>query len=222
MDTTVCLNVVRHPAIPVLRGHETWEQFIDPAFNRANDDIDPVDGPAGVAAAILRLLLDRERPLRIRHSPTVRARKGADLFAEELSKVYGVEVKEDEALAELLYRRDRLWSREDHDRLSGIAWQERMQHFYRPILEDGAPAAPSGRRRILSNLASLRETLATGGLVNHLWVSHGLVMPFIYLGLVDQLSAEEWTLERALGVGRFAYAAGFHLRVPIRAPTPAP
>jgi len=67
---TVCLNVIRHPVITVRRGHETYDQRLDPAFRVANDDIHPVDGPAGIHAALPHLLLDAGRALTKRQRPS--------------------------------------------------------------------------------------------------------------------------------------------------------
>ena len=116
VDAIICLNLVRHPALQTARGRETYDQFCDPAFHAANDDIHPVEGAAGVAAAVPRLLLDPGRPLHIRHSPTVRARKGAELFAALLRTDDEVSITADPALAELDYDRRLTWTREEHER----------------------------------------------------------------------------------------------------------
>lgn len=218
IEPTVCLNVVRHPVIPVRRGRETYDQRLNPVFRYFNDAIHPVDGPAGVAAAVPRLLLDRGRPLCIRHSPTVRTRRGAEIFAELLGGEYEVHVTEDPALAELDYDPALLWTREEHGR-PDFNRARRLERFFRPMLVDDHPAAPGGHRAMAQAIAALRRVVATAGPVNHLWVSHGLVMPFIYMGVVEGLAPEAWTLERALAIGAADYATGFHVRVPLPPPS---
>lgn len=220
MTATLCLNMVRHPAIPVLRGAETYEQWCDPAFWAVNDDINPVEGPAGVAAAVSRLLLDPGRPLHIRHSPTRRTRKGAELFAGYLGAEYDVRIEADSALAELDYERHLTWTREEHESPT-FRGRRRLERLYRPMLVDDDPAFPAGHQRLCAAVANLRRVLATEGLVNHLWVSHGLVMGLLRLGVVENVPASEWTMERIFANGVFDYAAGFHLRVPVLTGAPA-
>ena len=214
MTETVCLNVVRHPALPVARGQETYDERVDPAAWAANDDIHPTDGPAGVDAAVPRLLLDPGRPLHIRHSPTVRTRKGAELFAERLRATYDIRLTEDAALAELEYDRRLTWTREEHES-PAFGRMERVERLYQPMLADDHLAFPGGHQRLRAAIAALQHVLATEGLVNHLWVSHGLMIPFIWFGVVEKVPPQEWSVERALAVPVFTYATGFHVRVPV-------
>ena len=214
INGTICLNVVRHPVIPVRRGHETYDQRLDADFRRFNDDIHPIDGPAGVRAVIPHLLLDPGRPLHIRHSTTVRTRKGAEIFADLLRTGYDVTVSEDASLAELEYDATRLWTREEHNH-PDFTRARRLERFFRPMLTDDDPAYPNGHQVMARAVASLRHFLAQAGPVNHLWVSHGLVMPFIYMSIVDGISPSEWTMERARHIGAADYATGFHVRLPL-------
>jgi broad specificity phosphatase PhoE len=216
IDITVCLNVVRHPVIPVRRGQETYDQRLDPAFRRANDDIDPVDGPAGVKAAMPHLLLDAGRPVRIRHSTTVRTRKGAELFAELLGADYDVTIAEEAALAELEYDAARLWTRAEHTHPE-FTRARRLERFFRAMLVDDDPAYPGGHTVLAQAVAALRRVLLTAGPVNHLWVSHGLVMPFISMSIVEGIPPAAWTMERARAIGAADYATGFHVRLPLTA-----
>lgn len=83
------------------------------------------------------------------------------------------------------------------------------------MLTDDHPAFPGGHQAMTQAVAALRQVLATAGPVNHLWVSHGLVMPFIYMSVVDGIPPAEWTMERARAIGAADYATGFHVRIPL-------
>jgi hypothetical protein len=220
MNGSICLNVLRHPSLPVPRWSETYDQWIDPAFWRANDDVHPERGPAEVAAAVPRLLLDPDRPLLLRHSPAVRTRKAAELFAGHLRAVYRIELLEEPALAELDFDPARVWTRAEHER-PDFGPRQRTERLYRAMLTDGDPAAPGAHARITRAVAALREALAKAGPVNHLWVTHGLIMPFLRLGVVEQVPAGEWTVERARAVAGAGYAGGFHVRLSLPSLSPA-
>jgi hypothetical protein len=212
MHLTVCLNVIRHLELPVARGKETYEQFIDLAWRAGNDDIHPEKGPSQVASTVPALLLDPNRPLVIRHSPAVRTRKGAALFRAALDGRLAVTVREEPALLEPVCSFERLMSREEFERPDRPRTAV-LFAILRAIAADDASLVEGGRNAMAARVEALQRALAADGPVNHLWVSHAPVMPFIRLGVIECLPPEQWTAERAIAIGLFDYARGFSERV---------
>lgn len=212
MPRTVCLNVFRHPELPVRRGDETYDQFIDRAWRAGNDAVHPERAGGQVAAAVERLLLTPGRPLVIRHSPTVRARRGAELFRQMLTGRLPVTVYEEAALAEPEFDQRRIISRAEFEAPTRTRTTI-VFRLFRAIVEDDAEIVAGGRAAMAERVAALRRILATGGPANHLWVSHAPVMPFIYMGVVERREPAAWTYERATAIGLFDYAGGFSARV---------
>ena len=209
----ICLNVLRHPELPVPRGEETWAQYSDPAFRRTNDDINPERAARQTAAALPKLLLTPGRPLIVRHSPTVRTRKGAALLVAGLPAGVAVTVFEEPALAEPEVHFERVFTREEFEHPERER-REAIRRYMRALTADDLGFVGFGRTQIAAHLAYLRDRLAREAEADHLWVSHGLVMPFFYLGLVEGLPPEQWTYERMLDAPRYSYVEGFYLRLP--------
>jgi broad specificity phosphatase PhoE len=208
----VWLNVVRHPQQPVNRRDATWEQFIDPAWQDANDDVHPVHGPAQVAAGAQEVRLDPDRPLLICHSGYRRTRRGAELFAEALRERHpAIELRELPALREAEIVWPAIMTAEEYadPARPGIL---ALQRIVTAIVEDNSVVVRGGRDTIARQMEELRGFVAEAGVVNHLWVGHAPVMPFIYLALVAGLPPEEWTVEGALRWGMFDFARGFSVQ----------
>jgi hypothetical protein len=210
----VWLNVVRHPQQPVNRRDATWEQFSDSAWQAANDDLHPTRAPEQVLAGIARLRLDPQRPTLVCYSPYRRTRRGAELFAAGLRERQqaAVTLREVAALREAEIVWPEIMTRAEYTdpaRPGTLA----LERIVSAIVEDNAVVVRGGRAGIARQMVELRAVLDSAGLVNHVWVGHAPVMPFIYLALVAGLPPEEWTTGDALRWGMFDFGQGFSAEV---------
>ena len=214
MTDSIWLNVVRHPRQPINRRDATWEQFIDPTWQVANDDVHPELGPAQVAASIQSIRLNPDRPLLICHSPYRRARRGAELQAEHFDARMPTELRQVDALREADIVWQRIMTREEYNdpnRPGTLAFERIMQ----AIAEDDADMVRGGRSTIAAQAQELRGLLESGEYTNHIWVGHAPVMPFIHMAIVDMLPPEAWTTKRAVLTGMSDFSTGFSVEIAV-------
>lgn len=208
------LHVYRHPALPVPRGEETFDQADDPAFRAANDDIDPRLAPNQIARAAAALTLEPGLPVSIWHSPTYRTYRAAGLFLAALApRTRPVLVTQIPELNEPLIRLRSLVTRaqfEDPNRSPALVFRA----YCRAVLEDDREAIDGGRACIARRVLRLRELLAESPPSTLIWVTHGLLMPFLHLTLVDGVEPAEWCAAHLEHLRPFDYAEGFSLRLP--------
>jgi hypothetical protein len=214
MPETVWLNVVRHPQQRINRRDATWEQFIDPSWQAANDDIHPERGPEQVAAGVEHLRFDAQRPTLICHSPYRRTQRGAALYAAALRERQGpsIEIREVPALREAEIVWPEIMTREEYadpTRPGTLA----LERIVTAIVEDNDVVVRGGRSAIVQQMQELACLLGEAGVVNHVWIGHAPVMPFIYLALVGGLAPQEWTVEGAMRWGMFDFGRGFSAQV---------
>ncbi len=209
------LNVYRHAAIPVLRGHERYDQADDPGFRVTNDDIDLPVAARQIERAACNLRLDRRLPLTIWHSDTRRTRRSAEFFARALVPLWAPPLVEAPELSEPVFELRLLVSREQFEHPARPSWLVRRA-FFEAVLADNRAAVAGGRGGVAERVLRLRERLGQLPPGNVLWVSHGLLMPFLHLTLIDGIEPDGWTLEHILAVGAgggFGYAEGFAYNV---------
>lgn len=210
MADRACLNVIRHPVIPVPREQVTYEQFCRP---EQNDDRHPTPALPQLDAAVTRLLLDPGRPLVIRPSPLRRTTRPATILAERLAGTIAVFLLEEPALAGSSLLWSRVYRRETYV-LPENTHPVRAVRLLQIIVEAEAGLG-GGKAVVVAQAEARRKVLVTSGTINHVWVSHGLLMPFMSFGLVDGPPPETWTLARLHALGRYDDARGFAVRLPL-------
>ena len=216
MSASVHLNVFRHPVIPVPRGRETFAQAHDPAFRERNDDVDALAAPRQVRRAACALELDPALRLQIWHSDTRRNRRAAPLWVEAVALDPAPRVLEVPELGEPAFELRELVSQaafEDPARPPSLV----RDAYLRAVVEDNTAAVAGGRAEVARRVLHLRERLSEQPPHNLLWLTHGLLMPFLYLTLVEGVAPDEWQAEHVLSVRPFSYAEGFSHRVRSRA-----
>jgi hypothetical protein len=209
------LHVVRHPAIPVPRGEESFDQADDPAFRAANDDVDPRISPEQIARAAAALTLAPGLPVSIWHSPAYRTYRAAGLFLEALApRARPVLVSQIPELSEPLFRLGELVTRaqfEDPNRPRRLVFDA----FSHAVLTDDRAAIDGGRACITRRVLRLRELLAESPPGTLIWLTHGLLMPFLHLTLVDGVEPADWRTAHLERLRLFDYATGFSLCLPV-------
>jgi broad specificity phosphatase PhoE len=211
---TVWLNVLRHPQQPINRRDASWEQFIDPAWQDANDDIHPTLGPAQVAAGVQSIRVDPCHPLLIAHSPYRRSRRGAELLAGHFRDHTTVELRELDALREADIVWPEIMTRDEYNdpaRPATLAFERIMQ----AIATDEGEVVRGGRAAIAEQVQGLRDLLESGEYTNHIWVTHAPIMPFIHMAIVDIIPPERWTVERAMHTGMTDFSTGFSVEIAV-------
>jgi len=212
LTPVIHLNIRRHPSLPVPRGRETWEQAHDPAFHARNDNVDMALAPAEVRHAAAALELDPDLPLQVWHSDTRRNRRAALLFADVLRPRWEVEVRGVPALGEAPFLLSALVSRaafEATDRPRPLV----RDAYLAAVLADRADAVEGGRAGVTAQVRALQARLAALPPVNLLWLSHGLLLPFLYSTLIEGVLPESWCAADLQAIPAFGYAEGFSLRL---------
>lgn len=209
---TIWLNVVRHPQQPINRRDAIWEQFIDPAWQDTNDDIHPVLGPAQVAASIPSIRIDPSQPLLVAYSPYRRTRRGAEMLADHFRSQMTTVLKEITALREAEIVWSAIMTREEYNDPArpGTLVFERIMHA---ISTDDHSVVQGGRSTVATQVQQLRGLLESGEHTNHVWVTHAPVMPFIHMGIVDNLPPELWSAQRAMQTGMTDFSTGFSVEI---------
>jgi hypothetical protein len=217
MGADIHLNIFRHPALPVPRGRETFDQAHDPAFRVRNDDVDEEQAPGQIRCAARRLDLAPGLPLFIWHSDTRRTRRAAALFADALLPDWTPLIMEVRELGEPHFELAALVTREQFEDPNRPSWLVR-QAFLRAVIDDDQLAVDGGRAGIARRVQRLRARVDELGPINLLWVTHGLLMPFLHLSFVSGRKPESWTMEDVLATGSrgfYDYAEGFSHRLSV-------
>lgn len=221
MGPVIHLNVFRHPALPVPRGRETFDQAHDPAFRVRNDDVDEEQAPGQVRCAARRLDLAPGLPLFIWHSDTRRTRRAAALFADTLLPNWTPMIMEVRELGEPHFEMGALVTREQFEDPNRPSWLRLPGAFLRAVVDDNQQAVADGRAGIVRRVRRLRARVGALGPINLLWVTHGLLMPFLQLSFVSDREPDSWTLDDVLATGSrgfYGYAEGFSHRLPVAGP----
>jgi hypothetical protein len=170
-----------------------------------------VAAPAQVRRAACSLDLDPGLPLVIWHSDTRRNRRAVPLWVEALALDPAPVVMEVPELGEPAFVLRELVSRSAFEHPARPASLVR-DAFLRAVVEDNTAAVADGRAGMMRQVLRLRERLVEQRPVNLLWLTHGLVMPFLYLTLVEGIEPEAWQIDHVLAVRAYSYTEGFSHR----------
>jgi broad specificity phosphatase PhoE len=166
------VHLVGHFDQPLARTAMTPAQLRDPDVQQRNDDINLEQALRTLPHTLAALRLAPERPTVISHSTRVRARKTAHLLADALTStgVPIMSVREEAALSEGHVAWDRL-----------LADDARAAFFrlLNAILADDTTLVEDGRAVLAARMQVLDATLRAQPHVNHVWVSHAPIMPFL-------------------------------------------